>query len=71
MFNLVLVVLCVIYSNAEDESIFSLAKRYLTQQQASLELDETFSSILSFQLERNVICTSRQKRQYQGPKKSH
>lgn len=54
LFKLVQVVLCIIHSNAEEESVFSRVKKNLTPQRASLELDGTLSSILSFQLNRPV-----------------
>ena len=54
LFNLVRVVLCIIHSNAEEESVFSRVKKNLTPQHVSLELDRTLSSILSFQLNRPV-----------------
>ena len=51
--HLMRVVLCIIYSNAE-ESVFSCVKKNLNPQHASLELDETLSSTLSFQCNRTV-----------------
>ena len=42
------VVLCIIHSNAEEESVFSHAKKNLTPQRASLELDRNLLRILSF-----------------------
>ena len=45
--------LCIIHSNAK-ESVFSGVKKYLAPQRASLELDGTLSSILSFQLNQPV-----------------
>ena len=47
-------VLRIIHSNAEEESVFSRVKKNLTPQHVSLELDRTLSSILSFQLNRSV-----------------
>ena len=46
--------LCIIHSNAEEESVFSCAKKHLMPQHASLELDGTLASILSFQLNQSV-----------------
>ena len=50
LFKLAKVVWCIIHSNAEEESIFSRVKKNLTPQRASLSLDVTLSSIISFQL---------------------
>ena len=48
MLMVVRVVLCIIHSNAEEESVFSRAKKNLTPQRASLELDRNLLRILSF-----------------------
>ena len=47
MLMVVRVVLCIIHSNAEEESVFSRAKKNLTPQRASLELDRNLLRILS------------------------
>ena len=51
-FKLAKVVLSVVHSNAEEESLFSRVRKNLTSQRASLQLDGTLSSIISFQLNR-------------------
>ena len=50
LFELANVVLCIIHSNAEEESVFSRVCKNLTPQHASLEIEGTLSSIISFQL---------------------
>ena len=45
--------MCIIHSNAEEESVFSRTRKNLTLQRASLELDGTLASIINFQLNRN------------------
>ena len=50
--KLVKVILVIIHSNAEEESLFSRVRKNLTAQRASLSLDGTLSSIISFQLNR-------------------
>ena len=52
LFKLVKVILVIIHSNAEEESLFSKVRKNLTAQRASLSLDGTLSSIISFQLNR-------------------
>ena len=55
LFELAKVVLCIIHSNAEEESVFSrVRKKFDTPacQLASLEIEGTLSSIISFQLNR-------------------
>ena len=52
LFELAKVVLCIIHSNAEEESVFSRVRKNLTPQHASLEIEGTLSSIISFQLNR-------------------
>ena len=52
LFELAKVVLCIIHSNAEEESVFSRFRKNLTPQRASLEIEGTLSSIISFQLNR-------------------
>ena len=52
LFRLVKVILVIIHSNAEEESLFSRVRKNLTAQRASLSLDGTLSSIISFQLNR-------------------
>ena len=52
LFELVKVVLCIIHSNAEEESVSSRVRKNLTPQPASLEIEGTLSSIISFQLNR-------------------
>ena len=58
LFKLARVVLCIVHSNAEEESLFSRVKKNLTPQRASLTLDGSLSSIMSFQLnrEKNEPC---------------
>lgn len=51
LFKLIKVVLCIIHSNAEEQSLFS-CKKNLTPQRTSLSLDETLSSIIRSQLNR-------------------
>ena len=53
LFKLAKVILCIIYSNAEEESAFSRIRKNLTPQRASLELDGTLGSIINFQLNRD------------------
>ena len=50
LFELAKVVLCIIHSNAEEESIFSRVRKNLTPRRASLEIEGTLSSIISFQV---------------------
>ena len=50
LFKLAKVVLSVLHSNAEEESLFSRVRKNLTFQNAILQLNDTFSSIISFQL---------------------
>ena len=52
LFKLAMVVLCIVHSNAEEESLFSRVKKNFTPQKASLTLDGSLSSIMSFQLNR-------------------
>ena len=52
LFNMDKVVVVIIHSNAEEESVFSHIRKNLTPQRASLNLDGTLSSIISFQLSR-------------------
>ena len=58
LFKLARAVLCIVHSNAEEESLFSPVRKNLTPQRASLSLDGSFSSIMSFQLnrEKNEQC---------------
>ena len=58
LFKLTRVVLCIVHSNAEEESLFSRVKKNLMPQRASLSLDGSLSSIMSFQLnrEKNEPC---------------
>ena len=58
MFKLARVVLCIIHSDAEEESLFSHVKKNLAPQRASLSLDGSLSSTMSFQLnrEKNEPC---------------
>ena len=58
LFHLAKIVLCIVHSNAEEESLFSRVKKNLTPQRASLSLDGTLSSIMCFQLNRpqNETC---------------
>jgi hemerythrin superfamily protein len=58
IFRLAKIVLCIVHSNAEEESLFSRVKKNLTPQRASLSLDATLSSIMCFQLNRpqNETC---------------
>ena len=58
LFKLARVVLCIAHDNAEEESLFSRVKKNLTPQRASLSLDGSLSSIMSFQLnrEKNGPC---------------
>ena len=53
LFKLVRIVLSIVHSNAEEESLFSQVRKNLTAQRASLSLDGTLSSIMAFQLNRN------------------
>ena len=48
LFKLTRVVLCIVHSNAEEESLFSRVKKNLTPQRASLSLDGSLSSIIAF-----------------------
>ena len=52
LFKLARVVLCIVHSNAEEESLYSRVKKNFTPQKASLPLDGSLSSIMSFQLNR-------------------
>ena len=52
LFRLARVVLSIVYSNAEEESLFSRVRNNLTAQRASLSLNATLSSILTFQRNR-------------------
>ena len=54
-FKLAKVVLSVVHSNAEEESLFSRVRKNLTSQRGSLQLDGTLSSIISFQLNRPQV----------------
>ena len=54
LLNLVRVVLCIIHSKREKESVFSRVKKNLILRRASSDLDGTFSNIASFQLNRPV-----------------
>ena len=58
LFKLARVVLCIVHSNAEEESLFSSVKKNLTPQRASLTLDGSLSSVIIFQLtgEKNEPC---------------
>ena len=53
LFKLVRIVLSVVHSNSEQESLFSRVRKNLTAQRASLSLDGILSSIMAFQLNRN------------------
>ena len=52
LFKLAKVVLSVVHSNAEEESLLSRVRKNLTSQRASPQLDGTLSSIISFQVNR-------------------
>ena len=52
LFKMAKVVLAIVHSNADEESMFSHIRKNLTPQRASLNLDGTLSSIVSFQLNR-------------------
>ena len=52
LFKLAKVVLTIVHSNAEEESLFSRVRKNMTPQRASLSLDGTLSSIIAFQLNR-------------------
>ena len=52
LFRLVKIILVIIHSNAEEESLISRIRKNLTAQRASLSMDGTLSSIISFQLNR-------------------
>ena len=52
LFELAKVVLCIIHSNAEEGSDLLRVCKNLTPQRASLEIEGTLSSIISFQLNR-------------------
>ena len=64
LFMLTKVVLTIVHSNAEEESLFSRVRRNVTPQRASLTLDGTLSSIIAFILtghkENHAINTSPQ-----------
>ena len=55
LFKLARAVLCIVHSNAEKELLFSHVKKNLTPQRASLSLEGSLSSILSFQLNRKKM----------------
>jgi hemerythrin superfamily protein len=57
LFKLVKVVLVIIHSNAEEESLFSRVRKNLTAQRPSLSLDGTLSSVICFQLNRKQVVT--------------
>ena len=44
LFKLAKIILCIIHSNAEEESVFSRIRKNLTPQRASLEIDGTSAS---------------------------
>ena len=48
MFSLAQVILSIVHSNAEEETLFSRVRKNLTAQRASLALDDTLSSIMTF-----------------------
>ena len=52
LFKLASLLLIIVHSNAEEESVFSRVRKNLTPQRASLGLDGTLSSILAFQMNR-------------------
>ena len=52
LFKLAKVVFAIVHNNAEEESLFSRVRKNLTAERASLQLDGTLSSIISFQLNR-------------------
>ena len=53
LFKRAKVILCIINSNAEEESVFSIIRKKLTAQRASSELNGTLASIINFQLNRD------------------
>ena len=53
LFKRAKVILCIIHSNAEEESVFSRIRKKLTAQRASSELNGTLASIINFQLNRD------------------
>ena len=53
MFSLAQVILSIVHSNAEEETLFSRVRKNLTAQRESLALDDTLSSIMTFQLNRD------------------
>ena len=53
LFQLAKVILCIIHSNAEEESVSSRIRKNLTPQRASLELDGTLVTIINFQMNRD------------------
>ena len=58
LFKLARAVLCIFHSHGEEELLFSHVKNNLMPQRASLSLDGSLSSIMSFQLnrEKNEQC---------------
>ena len=52
LFKLAKVVLTIVHSNAEEESLFSRVRQNVTPQRANLSIDCTLSSIIAFQLNR-------------------
>ena len=52
LFHLARAVLSIVHFNSEEESLFSCVRKNLTAQRASLSLNGTVSSILTFQLNR-------------------
>ena len=48
LFKLAKVVFAIVHNNAEEESLFSRVRKNLTAERASLQLDGTLSSIISF-----------------------
>ena len=44
------IILVIVHSNAEEEYLFSRVRKNLASQRASLSVDGTMSSILTFQL---------------------
>ena len=52
LFKLAKVLLSVVHSNAEEKSLLSRVRKNLASQRASLQLDDTLSIIISFQVNR-------------------
>ena len=52
LFKVARVVLSIVHSNAEEELLFSPVNKNLTPQRVWISLDESLSSIMSFQLNR-------------------